>query len=140
MPLLSFPSALFQWGSKYRITYSFLRARASWSGQLVPRPLHWIPCKRVMASWIFMPATRAPIPCRFPLQPAVKRTVFIVSPDVSISMSSEQTRAQVWKVVWRMPFSVLSDISVTSNIGACFGWAKIQKSAGGYAPSADLIS
>ena len=41
----------------------------------------------------------------------------MVSADVSISMSSEQTRAQVWKVVWRISASVTSDIRVTSNIG-----------------------
>lgn len=65
------------------------------------------------------------------MQPAVKRTVRMVSPQVSMSMSSEQTRAQVWKVVWRRPFWVVSDMRVTSNIGVVLYDAKVRIFAGG---------
>ena len=96
--------------------HSFSSARASWSGQLVPRPLQSMPRRRAMTSVFFMPTQRAERPWVLPWQPPVYWTRRTMSPSSSMSICCEQTAPQVRKEARRMPLSWVSEMGITSNI------------------------
>ena len=94
----------------------FFKDLANWSGQLVPRALQSIPSRRSITSWIFIPAQSEATPWGFPWQPFVYRTLRTTSPSVSMSICYEHTAGQVRKDVLRTVPSMVSWMSVTSNI------------------------
>lgn len=97
-------------------SYSCFNAFASWSGQLVPRPLQSIPSRRPITSLIFLPSQSLASPCVFPAHPLTILTLRMVSPSVSMSICVEQVIPQVANDVARTLPVVTSDNLVTSYI------------------------
>ena len=72
------------------------RALASWSGQDVGLSRHNIPSRRAMMSSIFIPSTRAPMPCKFPWHPPVNLTFLTIPSSTSKSIMREHVPCVVY--------------------------------------------
>lgn len=94
---------------------AFFNAFATWSGQLVPRPLQLIPSIRLIASCAFIPLRREAIPCRFPLHPPTMLTFKMVSfSSSSTTVFREHTPLLVYSVI--IYFSLQADALISEPV------------------------